>query len=56
MTNGDPGIPEFEPINEYPPKVFTILPDELKFGSIDEFERIHEFWEKIYEEVGVNFC
>lgn len=59
MTNfarsGDPGIHSWQPVNESS-KVLTILPDEQKFDTIEEFERIHEFWEKVYEEVGVKFC
>lgn len=53
---GDPGISVWQPVEEYPPKALTFLPDELTFDKIDEFERINEYWEKLYEEVGVKFC
>lgn len=56
METGNPGVSEWEPVKEYPPRGLTISSDELKFDFIEEFSRIQEFWEEIFDEVGVKFC
>lgn len=56
MEKENSGIPDWQPVNDLPPKVLTIFPDESKFDTPEEFKRIQEFWEKLYEEVGVKLC
>lgn len=53
---GHPNIPEWLPTDENHSNGLTILPDELKIGTIEECSRCSELWENIYEEAGVKFC
>jgi carboxylesterase type B len=58
--NGNPKNPEIAEVDWKPvesePYNGLIIDQELKIEEFDEARRILDFWEKLFEENGANFC